>query len=103
MTPLTLRRPTIARWPLRLGFAAVIISHRMRTMLSMLTPAPRPQSSALAPEHTPPSRAQRAGLLAIVVVGGAVRVLVLIHPLRSPGYVWEDPDGYLAQGLRLVG
>jgi hypothetical protein len=62
----------------------------------------RPESSALTPAR-PLSRPQLALLLAIMAVGAALRALALVHAVRSPGYVWEDPDGYLAQGVRLAG
>jgi dolichyl-phosphate-mannose-protein mannosyltransferase len=75
----------------------------IQTPRSLTTPDHRPESSVLAPERRPTSRAQLAWLLSIMAVGCAVRVLMLTHALRSPGYVWEDPDGYMARALRLVG
>jgi hypothetical protein len=59
--------------------------------------------SVLALERRSLSRPQLGGLLAIMAVGAVVRVLALVDATRSPGYVWEDPDGYLSQGLRLAG
>jgi hypothetical protein len=39
----------------------------------------------------------------ILAAGLALRVLYLLHALHSPGYVWEDPDGYARQARRLAG
>lgn len=39
----------------------------------------------------------------ILTVGLAVRIVYLVHALHSPGYVWEDPDGYARQAMRLAG
>jgi 4-amino-4-deoxy-L-arabinose transferase-like glycosyltransferase len=58
---------------------------------------------APAPSRAPLTRGQLTALGLILTVGLALRVLYLIHALHSPGYVWEDPDGYAQQALRLAG
>jgi hypothetical protein len=41
--------------------------------------------------------------LAIVVyVGLAIRISYLEHARQTPGYTWEDPDGYMGQALKLA-
>ena len=42
-------------------------------------------------------------LAAILLLGCAIRMVALFNALHTPGYAWEDPDGYLSQALRLVG
>ncbi len=41
-------------------------------------------------------------LFAIVAVGLGVRALYLQAARQTPGYVWEDPDGYMGQALKLA-
>src|SRR5687767_279524 len=53
--------------------------------------------------HAPLTRGHCATLGLILAAGLALRVLYLMHALHSPGYVWEDPDGYAQQALRLAG
>jgi hypothetical protein len=49
------------------------------------------------------TRAQVAVLLLILAFGLAVRLVALVDALNTPGYTWEDPDGYMAQAIRLAG
>ena len=56
--------------------------------------------------HEVPARVSGGqwGVLALIVTLGAVlRVGYLVHALGSPGYVWEDPDGYSQKALQLIG
>jgi 4-amino-4-deoxy-L-arabinose transferase-like glycosyltransferase len=62
--------------------------------------------------ESPPSASDRAQgvtlaqvvtLLAILAFGFAVRLTVLVNARHTPGYTWEDPDGYMAQAIRLAG
>lgn len=60
---------------------------------------------AIAPDppRPPLTRGHCATLGLILAAALALRVLYLIHALHSPGYVWEDPDGYAQQaGLAFV-
>jgi 4-amino-4-deoxy-L-arabinose transferase-like glycosyltransferase len=41
-------------------------------------------------------------LVAILAIGLVLRVAYLVHALHTPGYVWEDPDGYAQQAHRLA-
>jgi len=41
-------------------------------------------------------------LAAIVAVGFGIRLLYLLVSVRTPGYSWDDPDGYLEHALLLV-
>ncbi len=38
----------------------------------------------------------------ILAIALALRLLYLVHAWRSPGYAWEDPDGYASQALTLA-
>jgi 4-amino-4-deoxy-L-arabinose transferase-like glycosyltransferase len=41
-------------------------------------------------------------LAAIVAAGFGIRLLYLLVSVRTPGYSWDDPDGYLEHALLLV-
>jgi hypothetical protein len=45
---------------------------------------------------------QRIVLAVIVAVGLGLRLGYLLHAVHSPGYVWEDPDKYMVQALKLA-
>jgi 4-amino-4-deoxy-L-arabinose transferase-like glycosyltransferase len=49
------------------------------------------------------TRAHLVVLLGILALGCALRLTALSAALHTPGYVWEDPDGYMAQAVRLAG
>jgi 4-amino-4-deoxy-L-arabinose transferase-like glycosyltransferase len=49
------------------------------------------------------TRAHVVTLLVILTLGFAVRLMALSDALHTPGYVWEDPDGYMAKAVRLAG
>jgi hypothetical protein len=38
----------------------------------------------------------------IVMAGFAVRLAYLNHAVSTPGFAWDDPDGYMRQALRLA-
>ena len=44
----------------------------------------------------------RAALAAIVAAGFVLRVVYLLIAVRTPGFTWADPDGYLHNALLLV-
>ena len=44
----------------------------------------------------------RAALAAIVAAGFVLRVVFLLIAVRTPGFTWADPDGYLHNALLLV-
>jgi hypothetical protein len=48
------------------------------------------------------TRLPRATLASILFLGLALRVAYFVHALRTPGFVWQDPDGYVTQALRLT-
>lgn len=77
---------------------------RLRLPETMLTSDDRLESPSSAPDGVPAgvTRAQVAALLLILTFGFAVRLTALIGALRTPGYTWEDPDGYRAQALRFA-
>ena len=49
------------------------------------------------------TRRQIITLLAILTFGLGVRLTALVNALHSPGYSWQDPDGYMTQAVRLGG
>jgi len=71
----------------------------------MLTSDGRVESPSSAPDDAPAgtTRAQVGILLLILLFGLAVRLTALVGALHTPGYTWEDPDGYMAQAIRLAG
>ncbi len=48
------------------------------------------------------SRRPTAALAAIVAAGFGIRLLYLLASIRTPGYTWGDPDGYLEHALMLA-
>jgi hypothetical protein len=54
------------------------------------------------PPDAPVSRRQWIILGVVVVLGAALRLWYLSIALESPGFAWEDPDGYINRGLRLI-
>lgn len=48
------------------------------------------------------TRGRRRWLAAIILTGFALRAACLAYALRTPGYVWEDPDGYMARAMTLA-
>ena len=46
---------------------------------------------------------ERTSLVVVLLVGLALRLIYFVSTLRTPGYIWEDPDGYMRQALRLAG
>jgi 4-amino-4-deoxy-L-arabinose transferase-like glycosyltransferase len=42
-------------------------------------------------------------LVAIAILGFVLRLSYLLHAINTPGFVWEDPDGYMTQALKLAG
>ena len=69
----------------------------------MMTSDDRVESPASPSGRSLQTRAQIVALLAILVSGFGVRVTGLVNALHSTGYTWEDPDGYMAQAVRLAG
>jgi hypothetical protein len=70
----------------------------------MLTSDHRVETLPGTPDRTQlVTRTQIVTLLAILAFGFAVRVVALVDAVHTPGYSWEDPDGYMAQALRLAG
>ena len=69
----------------------------------MLTPTTSASSASAAGAPLGLTRAQIATLALIAAVGLAIRLTALYDALQSPGYRWEDPDGYMTQALRLAG
>lgn len=68
----------------------------------MLTSDDPVNSPSSAPAQTM-TRAQIVALLIILTLGLALRLAALVNALHTPGYSWEDPDGYMAQARRLAG
>lgn len=48
------------------------------------------------------TRTQRVALALIVFTAFGLRLGYLIHAQNTPGYAWEDPDGYLFRASRMV-
>jgi len=46
---------------------------------------------------------ERVALAVIVALGFAARIAALANARSTPGYAFEDPDGYMGQALRLAG
>ena len=70
----------------------------------MLTSNPHVETPPGAPARAQlVTRAHVVTLLAILAFGFAVRLIALVNALHTPGYTWEDPDGYMAQALKLAG
>ena len=57
---------------------------------------------SLSPTAAPISRRELAALGAIVLVGLVLRLAYFLHAVHTAGFAWEDPDGYMAQAVRLV-
>jgi hypothetical protein len=49
------------------------------------------------------TRRERLTLVGILAIALALRVTYLVNAWQSPGYAWEDPDGYAIQALKLAG
>jgi hypothetical protein len=49
------------------------------------------------------TRRDYVALIVILALSLAIRLAYLLHAWHTPGYVWEDPDGYAGQALRLAG
>ena len=49
------------------------------------------------------SRRQVVALATIVAAGFGLRLAYLAHAVRTRGFVWEDPDRYMRQALKLAG
>jgi hypothetical protein len=49
------------------------------------------------------TRRHLAWLAIILAVGLALRLAYFVHARQTPGYAWEDPDGYMTQALKLAG
>jgi len=47
------------------------------------------------------TRSQRIWLAVILAVALALRVWYFATAIHTPGYVWQDPDGYVEQALKL--
>jgi 4-amino-4-deoxy-L-arabinose transferase-like glycosyltransferase len=60
-------------------------------------------SSPLDRTRTAVTRRQIITLLLILTFGLGVRLTALVNALQTPGYAWQDPDGYMTQALRLAG
>jgi 4-amino-4-deoxy-L-arabinose transferase-like glycosyltransferase len=71
----------------------------------MLTAIDHPEASARPPGRalTEVTRVHVITLLVILSIGFALRLTALSDARHTPGYVWEDPDGYMAQAVRLAG
>ena len=71
----------------------------------MLTSNARVESTSSLPDgaRTAVTRRQIITLLAILTFGLGVRLTALVNALHSPGYSWQDPDGYMTQAIRLGG
>jgi 4-amino-4-deoxy-L-arabinose transferase-like glycosyltransferase len=71
----------------------------------MLTSDARAESTSSLPgdARTRVTRRQIITLLAILTCGLGVRLTALINALHSPGYNWQDPDGYMTHAIRLGG
>jgi len=68
----------------------------------MLTPTTSAPATSADGAHRGLTRAQIATLVLIAASGLAIRLIALYDALHSPGYRWEDPDGYMTQALRPV-
>ena len=71
----------------------------------MLTSDARAELTSSLPDgaRTGLTRRQIITLLAILIFGLGVRLTALVNALHSPGYSWQDPDGYMTQAIRLGG
>jgi 4-amino-4-deoxy-L-arabinose transferase-like glycosyltransferase len=49
------------------------------------------------------TRRERAALAAILTIALVLRVMYLVTAWNSPGYAWQDPDGYARKALILAG
>lgn len=50
----------------------------------------------------PPRWRLRLALAAILAIGFGIRLMYLLRVARTPGFTWDDPDGYLAHALMLA-
>ena len=81
------------------------LHRRRRRLPEMLTSNARVDSTSSLPDgaRTAVTRRQIITLLAILTFGLGVRLTALVNALHSPGYSWQDPDGYMTQAIRLGG
>jgi hypothetical protein len=66
-----------------------------------MNPLPASDIDDPAPDARP-TRTAWITLIVILAVGLLLRAGFLVYALQTPGYVWQDPDGYMTQALRLA-